>query len=790
MRPIHTRGPLRFLTPFLLALIAGCATLVATVQLDDRFGPADPARFDTPSKAPATAPDYWRDVRPVLDKRCVACHACYDAPCQLNLTSYAGITRGATTTTVYSSSRLIADPPTRLGFDALTNRDWRTRGFFPVLNERVPTPEANRAGGVMFHLLEMKQANPGPTSGPRADKDLDFSLDREQTCVPAEGVEHYARKHPGRGMPFGLPPLAAAEHATLTGWLAAGAPYVPPAPPAPAVSAQIKAWETLLNGADSRSRLVARYIYEHWYIGQFHFPEQTESNFELVRSRTPPGQPIDVIATRRPFDDPGVVDVYYRLRPLEATSVAKTFMPIELNPARLVRIRGWFFAPRYTVETLPDYAPAVASNPFVTFRALPLGARYRFMLDEAQFTLAGFMKGPVCRGQVALNVINDHFWVVFQEPSEREHQQVIRLLDAAAPNLSLPAERESNAGLTAWRAYAKKEAQYLEAKSQAIARMGAANLKPAVDYVWDGDGHNPNAALTVFRHFDSASVVRGLVGERPQTVLLLGYALLERMHYLLVAGFDVYGNVGHQLTTRLYMDFLRMEGELNFLALLPVSERQQVHDHWYRGRSESHNRYFADVSNYFPIESGERYQSTDHLGELYGKLTRRVAGVREKQLDWAGSGLSDDALAQLRRLSQLEGLPVSHLPEMSLILVRRQNAASRVVSLIRNSAHSNVAQLFSEEKRRLPQEDTLVALNGVAGAYPNALYVVDADKLPEFVNAVSALGGASDLEKLTDRFGVRRTDPRFWMTSDAIHAAWREMTPREAAMLDYSRLDY
>ena len=35
------------------------------------------------------------------------------------------------------------------------------------------------------------------------------------------------------------------------------------------------------------------------------------------------------------------------------------------------------------------------------------------MLDEAQFTIMGFIKGPVCRGQVALNVIDDHFWVVF-----------------------------------------------------------------------------------------------------------------------------------------------------------------------------------------------------------------------------------------------------------------------------------------------------------------------------------------------------------------------------------------
>ncbi len=41
------------------------------------------------------------------------------------------------------------------------------------------------------------------------------------------------------------------------------------------------------------------------------------------------------------------------------------------------------------------------------------------------------------------------------------------------------------------------------------------------------------------------------------------------LHYLLVAGFDVYGNFGHQLMTRMFMDFLRLEGESNFLTLPP-----------------------------------------------------------------------------------------------------------------------------------------------------------------------------------------------------------------------------
>ena len=34
------------------------------------------------------------------------------------------------------------------------------------------------------------------------------------------------------------------------------------------------------------------------------------------------------------------------------------------------------------------------------------------------------------------------------------------------------------------------------------------------------------------------------------------------------------------------MDFLRMEGEMNFFALLPRETRQGVHDRWYRGAKQ------------------------------------------------------------------------------------------------------------------------------------------------------------------------------------------------------------
>ena len=153
-------------------LVAGCA-VYGRYELDERYGPADPARYD---RVPVSDPsiDFRRDVKPVLDNRCVVCHGCYDAPCQLQSTSYEGVTRGANKDPVYDSARLMAAEPSRLFIDAHSNAEWRKMDFYPVLNERDPTPQANREGSVLYRMLAMKQNHPWPDSGllPREDFDL------------------------------------------------------------------------------------------------------------------------------------------------------------------------------------------------------------------------------------------------------------------------------------------------------------------------------------------------------------------------------------------------------------------------------------------------------------------------------------------------------------------------------------------------------------------------------------------------------------------------------------------
>jgi len=112
-----------------------------------------------------------------------------------------------------------------------------------------------------------------------------------------------------------------------------------------------------------------------------------------------------------------------------------------------------------------------------------------------------------------------------------------------------------------------------------------------------------------------------------------------------------------------------------------------------------------------------------------------------------------------------------------------------VVTLIHNNGLSNVSHLFFDDKRRLPEEDSLTVVRGFLGAYPNAFYQVTKAELEDFVSAIEGLSSEEDYQALVSRFGIRRNDPDFWKHSDAIQAAYQTASPIEAGLFDYNRLE-
>lgn len=780
------------LRPIILLLLAvlGCATY-QHLRLDRRHGDAQ-VRDREVTTLPAGAIDYTAQVRPILEARCVVCHACYDAPCQLDLGSPEGLDRGGTTAAVYDGTRILQVDPTRLFEDAQTTAAWREKNFHPVLNERRQDARANREAGLLYRSLALKRAHP-VEPGTRVPDDVTLDLNRDAQCPSIEQAARHARKHPEWGMPYGLPGLSDEEHTIVTRWLEQGAHHVAP-PSLPARDAEwIAKWEALLNGDTPKQQLASRYVYEHLFLAHLYFDEGTKGApphfFEIVRSKTPPGQPIDRIATRRPYDDPKVARPYYRFAPVREAIIAKLHLPYRMDAARIARWQSLLFDADYEVTALPAYTPQVASNPFVAFRAIPAKARYRFMLEEAEFTIMGFIKGSVCRGGIALNVIDDHFWVFFVDPEAKLQIQDGEFLFANSKALRMPAEASSNARpLATWIHRSKDELAWAKARNKALAQdLTAGETKLDLSLVWDGDGDNHNAALTVFRHFDSATVVKGMVGEAPKTAWVISYPMLERIHYLLVAGFDVYGNVGHQLATRTYMDFLRLESEALFLSLMPTKARERERSLWYRDTEERAYREIVDALVDTGADTTIRFETDAPKVELFAKLATHLGDVVEHRYDM--DDVPADIEMPLRALAQNIGRTLERVPQTAFILVPDAPRGMQVFTLVRNDGHSNIASPFDEKSRRLPNENTLTIARGFIGTYPNAFFVVPRAELGAFAKQLGSVASDADYAALQKGYGVRRTDADFWTTSDRLTDIYRDRWPIEAGVLDLSRYE-
>jgi len=763
--------------------------MYAGLNFDELFGEPEVRDRQAPVVS-AQAQHFINEVKPIIDNRCVVCHACYDAPCQLKMSSVEGIDRGASKALVYQGTRLTASAPTRLFEDALTTQEWRDADFHPVLNERMQNSTANLDAGLVARMLIQKENHPLPDQ--KQLEGFDFAVDRDQQCPTIEEYAQYERDYPTWGMPYGMPNLDKDEYATLMSWLENGAIMNAHIPLTEDEQAMVDTYESFLNKSARKSQLSARYIYEHLFLSHLYFSELEGPTrfFTLVRSATPPGQPVQRITTRRPYDDPEVPRVYYRIIPEQGTIVDKTHMPFALNEKRLEDWTTWFVNTPYIVRELPSYEVDVAANPMTAFEDLPVNSRFKFMLDNAQNTIMAYIKGPVCRGQLALNVINDRFWVVFVDPDKADLPEINDFYASQKDNLKLPGELESNTlPVTNWVKYSKQQARYLEGKSEFTNKWFKNGENLTTNVIWDGGGTNPNAALTVFRHFDSASVVQGLVGTQPKTAWVLDYALLERIHYLLVAGFDVYGNFGHQLMTRMFMDFLRLEGESNFLTLLPKDVRHEEHSSWYQNQNTQLSDFLQRNIAPFDQPSSVVYKTDNPKAELFDMLEEKLKPILNDRYKIVDTGFEPKHEALLQQVDTIKGAGLQHVPQLVMMMIKAQDGEEQLFTMIHNNSHTNISSLFNEESNRDYQNDDLTLVRGVVGSYPAAFLELDEAEIPQLISMLQTIETEEDYVALLDKFAVRRSSSDFWPFSDRVHQWYQQNQPIEFGLLDYNRFE-
>ncbi|MEA1607391.1 fatty acid cis/trans isomerase [Pseudomonas spirodelae] len=733
---------------------------------------------------------YSRDIQPIFTKNCVACHACYDAACQLNLGSAEGVQRGASKATVYAGTRTEAQATTRLFVDAHGAAAWQRKGFTSVLDQQ------GGQAALLARMLELGHQQPFAANS-KLPAELQININRLNQCPLPQEFETFARNNPQAGMPFAVTGLTETDYQMLQAWIEQGAPIDQQALQASAAEAQqIATWEAFMNAPGAREALVSRWLYEHLFLAHMHFTGGEPGHFfQMVRSRTPSGQPVDIIATRLPNSDPGS-EFYYRLTPVQGVIVHKTHITYALSAAKLARVKELFFTSDWQADAVPGYGAQRRANPFETFAAIPPQARYQFMLDNAEYFVRTFIRGPVCRGQIATDVIRDNFWAVFQDPQHDLYITDPAYREQAKDLLAIPGQLDSLTDLLGiWRSYRNKRNEYEALRMQRYADAPA----PSWSHIWAG---NDNALLSIFRQHDSASVRKGLIGEVPQTIWWLDFPLLERTYYQLVVNFDVFGNVSHQAQTRLYFDLIRNGAEVNFLRLMPAQSRQAYLSDWYQSSGKlkvwlDYQAIDTKTPSALRLADGDAKRSfVETLLERYGSLNARPDPInRCSGAHCHRPGVAPELQRAEQSLSRLTAKPagalkvIDQLPEATLLRVEMPGGQREVYSLLRNRAHTNVAFMLGEELRYQPTLDTLTVYPGVLSSYPNFIFNVQVEQVAEFVSAMEQARDTPAFEQVVARWGIRRTHPEFWRYFHDMSAYIQQTEPIEAGVLDMNRYE-
>ena len=744
------------------------------------------------------------DVKPILDKRCVTCHSCYNSPCQTKLSSFEGIDRGGSKEKVYLAERLFSQEPTRLFTDAKTTEEWREKKFFSLTDN---TSEEGFNNSIMGHMIHDKKQNP-EVIGEYAPEYDDI------ICAETlEQVSEFQDKHPNHGMPYGLPALDEKEYAVIMQWLVQGARGPDEVKQKelerPSASAQkaIDKWEAFLNTDDAKHKMTARYLYEHYILAHLNFTASPEEFYTLVRSSTPAGEKIDVIATLRAYDDPKRERFYYRFEKIHSSIVHKTHIVVELADEKLERIKELFIDAPWTKEPyLVGYQDKkLNANPFLVFAQIPTASRYQFMLDESEYFVRTFIRSPSCRGQIALNVIQDHFWVMFQDPRYDIGVTQKDFLVEQAQNLRMPIETGSDKKIykVFSDSYRDLYEKYYDAKMAKVAELSPQGWP--IDGIWKGRVATDSPALTVYRHFDSASVHKGTIGELPKTMWVIDYAQFERIYYALVVGFDVFGNVSHQTNVRRYMDFLRLEGEINFILYMPENQRKQMLASWYLGdaiaddiqkergdtqkihnsisfKSDSPKQEFIEtlVDTHFIKEAGIHFDDLN-----YFRMDETIPSLPKRYKTKA------DYERGLRALTAPGTGFVRHIVgdgvNVAFVRVRMNDAEDLFASFVVNRWHDNVNSLFGETKRLDPSKDTLDIIQGSVSSYPNIFIDVKEEELPDFFDMLKNFKDDEVYMQKLKKYAISRSNKDFWNYFDWFQAKFYEDDPLNAGLYDLNR---
>jgi len=777
------------------------------------------------SKSSIKPVDYYTNkIRPIFEKRCITCHACYESPCQLKLTSYEGLTRGAIGVNPYGSD-YSGGEQIRLFKDGLSETDWRQKGFYSVVDQNSESSPEEKLDNSLLYKFVLE----GFKTHGLNDEFKTISRRKAKNCV-ASTADYNDLKPKTKietAMPFGMKSVTGEEFEELRTWIELGAP---------GPNKSMKKWmhtahdkitnagivkiETILNNPNLKYRWAAKYFYEHTYSAHFSFNSKTREFFEILRSSTPFPKQIKEVVTKFPFDDPKI-KIYYRFNKIHSSIVHKNHIVFNLSDHKINRFVELFIKDNSWGEDL-EAVNYVSANPFVNFKSIPPKIRYTWMIENAHYLIDAFSRGPVCKGAGATSLVRDYFHALFLSPDVDPTIQDPEFLKNNAKLLGLP-ELPEGKDINYFK-YNDFTQEYLNKKNKLI----EANLKNniySVNDIWIGSGKSveddKNSFLTLFRHKEGVSVFQGKLGPGAKTAWVFDYPIFERLYYILVPSFNQFGTLNHRLRTRVYSEKLRIEAVSNFLKIFPQNIRQEVRHSIYDGVGGFIRRKFIDGDlkiknkNISKLAKLTSYQSNlikknDKLSAT--KIEQKVNIVTENVFLLLNSNYKRNLLTkfnyksnyvelnnepnnqlsfveqELSRISKNKGYQNQFFPEISYLYIRKNNVLNKIYTMTLNRAfyYSNLSVL---KKQRKADDDTLYIFKNMQTSRPRNFYIINEENIKEFVNDLLKVKGGIGYQRFARKYAISKSDNRFWEVFDNINLYFKKNDPLNYGVFDMSKYE-
>lgn len=744
------------------------------------------------ASAGAQGISFVEDVKPIIDKKCVSCHACWDAPGQLDLRSVSGIIRGAKKIDPYGA-RAEAIPPTSIWNSANSLEDWRAEGFFSVIE--------GGKDSIMAKMLRHGYDNPVEPNE-LIDPSVEIDPFKRKYTFPNDAeIDAYISQRPREGMPLAVSGLTSREYADLIQWLDQGAPFdVEPAIPSDIDLALIREWESFLNAPDLRTQLMARYIFEHIALVNFHFENSADANlFIMVRSATPPGE--DVVPVKQHVHNGPVEEgqFYYRFMLLDQTGCVKSkHLRMHADQVKLDRWKEIFDEEEWTATGLPGYTERERYDPINIFKEIPVKVRYKFLLDNTWNLRGAIVHGPSCRGNQAIGSVQDQGWHFYENPETSLYVNDPEYRAIVDPLLSFFIDNTRiHDALVTRHEYIERRKEFMKLRMQREQEIG---VKSQMTDIWRGEDADDTPVVTVYRHqTDAYQLDKGVVaGDYPKNAWFMDFPIFEQAYYTAVTNYDLYDASETWTWVREIFGLARIESEMNLLRMIPAEDRMETFQSWYQGPLTADRMKLAmpifDPEDTIP--TGIEYSTDNTMREFFVKLVDYM-GDRVQSEDLINRSdaerPTDPVQAALRTVVEAareDGVAWRRfkeaMPEASLLRIDREDGSSVVYTMTKDRWFNTKAFISASLQEDDPSKARVSFLEGVKTSYPRMVFTIPEAEIDNFTDALIRASNREAMSGVVERWGVRRSSPDFWDVLDSLTNHMREEDPLGAGTLDVS----